>query len=149
MDFARSLGAGLTVDYSRRNLKEALKELTDGKGVDVVYDPVGGELAELALRATAWEGRFLVVGFASGDIPKNSAQPSAPQGLRHARRLLGRSAQPRPGRPPEKNMAQLLDWVQAGRLKPHIHAVYPLEGTAAALDEIAARKVRGKVIVRP
>ena len=70
LEFCRQLGADDTINYGKTDLKNALKEMTDGKGADVVYDPVGGDLAELALRATNWEGRFLVIGFASGQIPK-------------------------------------------------------------------------------
>ncbi|WP_428687494.1 NADPH:quinone oxidoreductase family protein [Roseibium sp.] len=148
LTFARSLGADLTVDYSRQNLKEALKELTDGKGVDVVYDPVGGELSEQALRATAWEGRFLVIGFASGDIPKIPLNLPLLKGC-DIRGVFWGDALTRDPEGHRQNMAQLLEWVREGRLKPHVHGVYPLEDIAVALEEIAARKVRGKVIVRP
>ncbi|PVB61572.1 NADPH:quinone oxidoreductase family protein [Labrenzia sp. 011] len=146
--FAESLGAHQTLDYSRQNLKETLKELTGGRGVDVVYDPVGGELSEQALRATAWEGRFLVVGFASGDIPKIPLNLLLLKGC-DMRGVFWGEALTRDPDGQRKNMAQLLDWVREGRLKPHVHAVYPLEQVAEALEEIAARRVRGKVIVTP
>ncbi|WP_103223366.1 NADPH:quinone oxidoreductase family protein [Roseibium marinum] len=146
--FAQSLGAHHTVDYSRQNLKDTLKELTGGKGVDVVYDPVGGDLSEQALRATAWEGRFLVVGFASGDIPKIPLNLPLLKGC-DIRGVFWGEALNRDPDGHRKNMAQLLDWVREGKLKPHVHAVYPLEQVAAALEEIAARRVRGKVIVTP
>ncbi|WP_299818632.1 NADPH:quinone oxidoreductase family protein [uncultured Roseibium sp.] len=146
--FAKSLGAHQTVDYSRQNLKETLKELTGGKGVDVVYDPVGGDLSEQALRATAWEGRFLVIGFASGDIPKIPLNLLLLKGC-DMRGIFWGEALNRDPDGHRKNMAQLLDWVREGKLKPHIHAVYPLEQVPAALEEIAARRVRGKVIVTP
>ncbi len=148
LDFARSLGAELTVNYSDVPLKEALKELTGGKGVDVVYDPVGGDLAEQALRATAWEGRFLVIGFAAGEIPKIPLNIVLLKGC-DVRGVFWGDAVTRDPEAHRANMAQLLAWVQEGRLKPHIHAVYPMSEIAPALDEIAARKVRGKVIVRP
>ncbi len=146
--FARSLGADLTIDYSREPLKERLKELTNGKGVDVVYDPVGGDHTEKALRATGWEGRFLVIGFAAGDIPRIPLNIVMLKGVDVLGVFWGAAIE----RDPEghrKNMTQLLEWVQEGRLKPHIHAVYPLEEIDTALEEIAARKVRGKVILRP
>jgi len=145
--FARSLGAELTVDYSQEPLKERLKELTQGRGVDVVYDPVGGELSEQALRATAWEGRFLVIGFAAGDIPKIPLNLVMLKGC-DIRGVFWGAALERDPEGHRANMAELLDWVRSGKLKPHIHAVYPLEEIATALEEIAARRVQGKVIVR-
>ncbi|CTQ56667.1 Alcohol dehydrogenase [Roseibium album] len=146
--FARSLGAEQSVDYSRQPLKETLKELTAGKGVNVVYDPVGGELSEQALRATAWEGRFLVIGFAAGEIPKIPLNLLLLKGC-DLRGVFWGEALTRDPEGHKNNMVQLLQWVQEGKLKPHIHAVYPLEKTAEALEEIAARRVRGKVILKP
>lgn len=146
--FARSLGAEMTVDYSRQPLKETLKDLTDGKGVDVVYDPVGGELSEQALRATAWEGRFLVVGFAAGEIPKIPLNLVMLKGC-DLRGVFWGAALDRDPAGHRRNMEELLSWVRDGRLKPHVHAVYPLQDIAKALEEIAARRVRGKVIVTP
>ncbi|WP_041375305.1 NADPH:quinone oxidoreductase family protein [Polymorphum gilvum] len=146
--FARSLGAAHTINYDSESLKDRLKALTGGEGVDVVYDPVGGELAEQALRATAWQGRFLVVGFASGTIPKIPLNLVLLKGCDIRGVFWGESIV----RDPEghwANMAQILDWVRQGRLNPHIHAVYPLDQTAEALAEIAGRSVRGKVIVTP
>lgn len=146
--FARSLGADLTIDYSQEPLKERLKELTGGSGADVVYDPVGGAHSEQALRATAWEGRFLVIGFAAGDIPKIPLNIVMLKGVDVLGVFWGAAVE----RDPDghrANMTRLLEWVQEGRLKPHVHAVYPLEEIAVALDEIAARKVRGKVILKP
>ncbi len=146
--FARSLGAELAVDYSRQNLKETLKELTGGRGVDVVYDPVGGDLSEQALRATAWEGRFLVIGFAAGEIPKIPLNLVMLKGC-DIRGVFWGAALDRDPEGHRRNMVELLEWVREGRLKPHVHAIYALEDIASALEEIAARKVRGKVIVRP
>lgn len=146
--FARSLGADLTLNYSQQPLKETLKELTGGKGVDLVYDPVGGDLSEQAVRATAWGGRFLVIGFAAGDIPKIPLNIVMLKGC-DIRGVFWGAAVTRDPEANKKNMKQLLAWVEEGKLKPHIHAVYPLEDIAVALEEIAARKVRGKVIVTP
>ncbi|TYC49768.1 NADPH:quinone oxidoreductase family protein [Rhodobacterales bacterium] len=148
LDFARSLGAQMTVDYSSQPLKETLKDLTGGKGVDVVYDPVGGDLSEQALRATAWEGRFLVVGFAAGEIPKIPLNLLLLKGC-DVRGVFWGEAVARDPDGHRRNMTQLLDWVVAGKLRPHVHAVYPLEEITTALTEIAARRVRGKVIVTP
>lgn len=146
--FARSLGATATVDYSKQQLKDALKELTGGKGVDVVYDPVGGDLAEQALRATAWEGRYLVIGFAAGQIPKIPLNLVLLKGCDIRGVFWGDSVTRNP-EGHQANMHQLLDWTAKGQLKPHIHAVFPLKEISTALDEIAARKVFGKVIITP
>lgn len=146
--FAKSLGADMTLNYSEQPLKETLKEFTDGKGVDVVYDPVGGELSEQAVRATAWGGRFLVIGFAAGDIPRIPLNIVMLKGC-DLRGVFWGAAVTRDPDGNKRNMEQLLAWVEEGKLKPHIHGVYPLEDIATALEEIAARKVRGKVIVTP
>jgi NADPH2:quinone reductase len=148
LDFCRAKGADETIDYESEDLKERLKALTDGIGVDIVYDAVGDRFSEPAIRALAWRGRHLVVGFAAGQIPK------IPLNL-----LLLKGADSRGvfwsdfvAREPEQfaeNFRRLMDWTLAGELKPHIHAVYPLNETPRALAEIADRKVMGKVIVTP
>ncbi|WP_073014884.1 NADPH:quinone oxidoreductase family protein [Roseibium suaedae] len=148
LGYAKQLGAHHLVDYTTQPLKETLKALTHGAGVDVVYDPVGGELAEQALRATSWEGRYLVVGFASGEIPKVPFNLIMLKGC-DVRGVFWGEALSRDPQGHSENMVQLLDWVQQGRLKPSTHAVYPLDQIATALNEIAGRKVRGKVIVTP
>lgn len=146
LEFAKSLGARRTIDYSSQSLKDSLKELTEGKGVDVVYDPVGGDLAEQAIRATAWEGRFLVIGFAAGDIPKIPLNLPLLKGC-DIRGVFWGAAVERDPDGHRANMAQLLEWVKDGKLKPHIHATYPMDRISEALEEIAARRVLGKVIV--
>jgi NADPH2:quinone reductase len=147
IEFARRHGADLGIDYSRDDLKEGLRRLTDGRGVDVVYDPVGGPYSEPALRAMAWEGRFLVLGFAAGEIPKmplnlvllkNCDLRGVAWGAWTERDLGGHRA----------NTARLLDWAMQGKLSTHVHAVYPLAEAPAALKAIAARRVMGKVILR-
>ncbi|MCC2112784.1 MAG: NADPH:quinone oxidoreductase family protein [Hyphomicrobiales bacterium] len=148
LDFCRSLGADETVDYSKEDLKTRLKDLTDGAGVDIVYDPVGGTYAEAALRATGWQGRYLVVGFAAGEIPKIPLNLVLLKGCDVLGVFWGESIV----RDPDghrANMTQLLDWIAAGAIKPHIHATYRLDDTAAALEALAERKVKGKVIVLP
>ncbi|MBO6756784.1 MAG: NADPH:quinone oxidoreductase family protein [Roseibium sp.] len=146
--FARKLGAHETVNYSDQPLKDTLKALTGGTGVDVVYDPVGGDLAEQALRATAWEGRFLVIGFAAGNIPKIPLNLLLLKGC-DMRGVFWGAAVERDPAGHRTNMMQILDWVKDGKLKPHIHGVYPLKDIPGALEDIAARKVFGKVIVTP
>jgi NADPH2:quinone reductase len=146
--FARRHGADAGVNYARDDLKDALRTLSGGEGVDVVYDPIGGTQAEAALRALRWAGRFLVVGFAAGDMPK----PPMNLVLLRSLDVLGvywgawvernRAAN-------RANMAQIVRWFADGKLSAHVHAVYPLAEAAQALKLIAERKVMGKVILRP
>lgn len=148
LDFARKHGADDGIDYANENLKDGLRRVTNGNGADVIYDPVGGSYAEAALRGIAWEGRYLVIGFAAGDIPK---VPFNLYLLKSAN-VLGVfwgawTERDRDGH--RANTAQLLTWAAEGRLSSHVHAVYPLSEAAAALKAIAERKVMGKVILRP
>ena len=148
LELARAHGADVLVNYAEEDLKTRLKQLTDGCGVDVVYDPVGGELAEAALRATGWRGRYLVIGFAAGEIPKLPLNLVMLKGCD----VLGVFWGDAIVREPEAhrdNMEQLLAWMREGRISPHLHAVYPIEETARALRELADRKVQGKVVIRP
>ncbi len=148
LDFARQRGADEGIDYTAENLKDGLRRVTNGKGVDVIYDPVGGSYAEAALRGIAWEGRYLVIGFAAGDIPK---VPFNLYLLKSAN-VLGVFWGAWAERDPDghrANTAQLLKWAAEGHLSSHVHAVYPLSEAATALKAIAARKVMGKVILRP
>jgi NADPH2:quinone reductase len=140
-------GAEAGINYAREDLKERVKELTGGKGVDVVYDPVGGEYAEAALRATAWEGRFLVIGFTAG-IPKIPLNLVLLKGCQ----LVGVFWGSFTGREPAKNRAyiqELLEWYEAGKIRPHVSASYALDDVAEALRDMGARKVTGKVVLIP
>jgi NADPH2:quinone reductase len=146
--FARQHGADETIDYASEDLKDALRRVTAGKGVDVIYDPVGGPFAEPALRSIAWEGRYLVVGFAAGDIPKLPLNLV----LLKSCDVLGVFWGAWTERDPDghqANNAQLLTWCAEGKLSSHVHAVYPLSNAAAALKAIATRQVMGKVILKP
>jgi len=148
LDFAKSHGADEGVNYTDADLKQSLKDLTQPKGVDVVYDCVGGDAAEPALRATAWEGRYLVVGFASGKIPRIPLNLVLLKGCEITGVFWTSFAE----REPDKhraNTAQLFAWVRDGKLTPHIHATFPLAETATALLLIEGRKVTGKAIVNP
>jgi NADPH:quinone reductase len=145
---ARQHGAELTLNYSSENLREGLRRLTGGQGVDVLYDPVGGELADPALRSMAWKGRYLVIGFAGGEIPK----PPLNLVLLKGCDVLGVFWGSFVDREPEAhaaNMAWLLDHVAAGRLSARVHAVYPLAQTPEALGVLARREATGKVLVKP
>ena len=146
--FAREHGADDGIDYGQEDLKEALRRMTDGRGADVIYDPVGGAYAEAALRSIAWLGRFLVVGFAAGEIPRLPLNLVLLKGCD----VLGVFWGSWIARDPaghRANIEQLLAWVADGKLSSHVHAVYPLSDAAEALKAIAARKVMGKVILRP
>ncbi len=146
--FARQHGADDGIDYGSQDLKEALRSVTQGKGADVIYDPVGGSYAEAALRSIAWQGRYLVIGFAAGEIPKLPLNLVLLKGCD----LLGVFWGSWIERDPDghrANTEQLLAWVADGKLSSHVHAVYPLDQAAVALKAIAARQVMGKVILRP
>ena len=146
--FCKSLGADELVNYTNESLKDALKRLTASRGADVIYDPVGGTLSEEALRSIAWRGRYLVVGFASGEIPK----PPLNLVLLKSCDVLGVFWGLHTEKEPDlhrANMAMLLAWAEEGRIKPHIHAIYRFAEAASALNAIARRKVKGKVVLAP
>lgn len=146
--FAKKHGADEGIDYAAEDLKEALRRVTRGKGADVIYDPVGGAYAEAALRSIAWEGRFLVIGFAAGDIPKLPLNLVLLKGC-DVRGVFWGSWIQRDPAGHRANTEQLLQWCAEGKLSSHVHAVYPLGDAAAALKAIASRQVMGKVILRP
>jgi len=143
----QSHGAHLTLNYTSQDLKSALKELTDGKGVDVVYDPVGGTYSEPALRATARNGRFLVVGFAAGDIPKIPLNLPLLKEASIVGVFWGNFAMKDPNANITNNM-QLMKWYAEGKLNPHIHRIYDLKDTPEALKEMMHRKAMGKLVVQ-
>lgn len=140
-------GADELINYTTEDLKKRVKELTNGKGADVVYDPVGGTYTEAALRATAWEGRFLIVGFPAG-IAKIPMNLPLLKGCQIVGVFWGSFAM----RNPQGNMANTMELIQMyakGQLKPHIHATYSLEDAPKALEEMMNRQVKGKVIIEP
>ena len=146
LDLARSYGAEDTLNYSTENLRDRLKSLTNDKGVDVVFDPVGGEIFDQAVRRLAWEGRYLVIGFASGRIPalpanivllKNVSVVGVYWGayLLHDPAVIQRS------------FVKLLTWFGDGLLRPHVHRAFPLEHAASALRELMERRAMGKLVL--
>jgi NADPH2:quinone reductase len=144
--FCRSIGADATIDYDKQDLKEAIRAETAGRGADVVYDPVGGDLAEPTLRAMAWGGRYLVIGFASGEIPKPPLNLVLLKGCDIVGVFWGNHIE----REPEAhraNVEKLVAWCAEGRIAPHIHHAYKLSETADALRAIARREVKGKAIL--
>jgi NADPH2:quinone reductase len=144
--FCRTVGADETIDYDAEDLKQRLKDLTGGRGVDVVFDAVGDRYAEPAVRATAWRGRFLVIGFAAGDIPKIPLNLLLLKGCDLRGVFWGDHLEREPAAFAAE-MRRIMDWVVEGRLRPHIHATVPLAETAKAIEEIAARRVKGKIVV--
>lgn len=148
LDFCRSVGADEVINYAEEDLKTRLKELTGGNGADVIYDPVGGDLAEAAVRATAWNGRFLVIGFAAGDIPKIPLNLVLLKGCSLVGVFWGAFIERNPDRH-ITNMTTLLNWCLEGKINPHIHDRIPLEETPAALRAFLNREVKGKIVVQP
>jgi NADPH2:quinone reductase len=142
----REHGADEVINYSTEDLRERLKTMTKGEGVDVVYDPVGGPHAEMALRSTAWRGRFLVVGFASGEIPKIPLNLVLLKGCSIAGVFWGEFQRREPDRFAEI-IGQLGRWYQSGRLKPYVSETLPLERAAEALTLMSSRKVKGKLVL--
>jgi len=148
LEFARKHGADIGLNYATEDLKEGLKKLTDGKGVDIIFDPVGGKFAEAALRAIAWEGRFLVIGFAAGDIPKMPLNLALLKGCDIRGVFWGAWVRQNP----EKNRAnleKLVKWAAEGKISSHVDRTFPLAKTADALKVLAGRQAMGKVILHP
>jgi NADPH2:quinone reductase len=144
----RAHGADDAINYSNEDLRERIKALTNGQGVDVIVDPVGGSYSEPALRGMAWNGRFLVIGFAAGDIPRIPLNLPLLKGCSIVGVFWGSFAARDPQHNQE-NLRELLIWLGAGRLRPRISARYPLERAADALNDIIQRKVTGKVVLLP
>ena len=145
--FARRFGAAETINYGSEDLRGRLKALTGETGVDVVYDPVGGALAEPALRSLGWKGRFLVIGFASGEIPKVALNFVLLKGCDIRGVFWGEFTT----REPENhrdNMTQLLNWAEEGALSVHIYAKYAIEEYALAFEAISKRQVLGKILLQ-
>jgi len=146
--FAKENGADETVNYTTEDLKAKVKELTGGKGVDVVYDPVGGDFAEPALRASGWDARYLVIGFAAGPIPKIPLNLA----LLNSRNIMGVFWGAWVGREPRanaQNMKEIFDFFEAGKIKPQISASYKLEDVGKAFEDLMERRVKGKVVLTP
>ncbi|HET7203887.1 MAG TPA: NADPH:quinone oxidoreductase family protein, partial [Steroidobacteraceae bacterium] len=147
LEVARSLGADHLVNYSTQDLRERIKEITGGAGVDVVYDPVGGPYTEPAVRSLAWKGRFLVVGFAAGDIPKLAINLLLLKGASLVGVFWGAFAK----REPEaqmQNVRALWELLEAGRLKPVVGQSYALEDGVKAFEMLEGRQAKGKVVIR-
>ncbi len=142
----RSHGADATIDYAREDLRERVKALTDARGPDVVYDAVGGPYTEPAFRSIAWRGRLLVVGFAAGEIPKLPLNLALLKGASVVGVFWGDFARREPKRFAD-SLHQLARWYGEGKLRPHVSQTFPLEKAAEALKLMAARQVKGKVVL--
>ena len=148
LEVCRAHGADVLIDYSKEDLREALKAATAGRGPDVIYDPVGGPYTEPALRSIAWRGRHLVIGFAAGEIPKLPWNLMLLKGASVVGVFWGEFAR----REPKANVAamrEMLGWMAEGKLKPLVSQRYALAETAKALNDMADRKVTGKVVIVP
>lgn len=148
LEICKQHGADATINYSTQDLREAIKATTDGKGPDVIYDPVGGIYAEPAFRSIGWRGRYLVVGFANGEIPKLPLNLTLLKGASLVGVFWGEYVR----REPKANMAamhELMGWLAEGKIRPHISGRYALADTPKALNDMAARKVTGKVVIQP
>ncbi len=142
----REHGADDSINYTTEDLKERTKELTGGAGADIVYDPVGGDYSEAALRATAWQGRLLVVGFASGPIPQIPLNLPLLKGC-DIRGVFWGSFAARDPRANAQNLTDLVAMFGDGRIRPHISARYPLAEVPAALRAVMDRKATGKLVI--
>ena len=143
---AREYGADEVVDYRAESLRDRLRELTGGKGVDVVFDPVGGSYFDACVRAIGWEGRMLVVGFASGEVPKPAANLILVKNFSVIGVVFGEHSHRYPDQSRALLTRLLAAWEQ-GRLKPRLWGSYPLEKARVAFDQITARRVQGKMVL--
>ena len=146
LEVCKQHGADEVINYSTEDLRDRIKQLTGGKGVDVAFDPLGGDYSEPVLRSMAWGGRFLVIGFASGDIPRIPLNLP----LLKVYSIVGvfwgafMERDPKHGR---ENIQELITWMNEGKLKPHVSATYSLEQVADALNNLMERKVTGKAVL--
>jgi NADPH:quinone reductase len=144
----REYGADETIDYGHEDVRDRAKALTGGRGVDVAYDPVGGGMAEAAVKALAWGGRYLVIGFTSGEIPRIPLNLVLLKGVAVVGVYWGEFTK----REPERNganVARLFQWLDGGVIRPRIGATYPLARGGEAIRAMLDRRVIGKVVVRP
>ena len=148
LDICRARGADAVINYDREDLKERVRALTDDRGADVVYDPVGGPYTAPASRSVAWNGRYLVIGFAAGEIPNVPLNLPLLRGYSIVGVYWGAFVQREPAAN-AANMKQLMDWVATAKLAPLISARYPLSRAVDALFAMMRREVAGKVVIVP
>ena len=148
LDYCKDNGADFTINYTSENLKDKVKEITQGKGVDVIYDPVGDKYAEPALRAIAWKGRYLVVGFAAGEIPKIPLNLALLKGCQIVGVFWGAFVKHEPQQNAE-NLVAIMQWFAEGKLTARIHGKYPLEKVKEAMQAMINKEVKGKIVLIP
>ena len=146
LDLAQKMGADHLINYNEESLKDRVKEITQGRGVDVIYDPVGGDYSETALRSMAWKGRFLVVGFANGEIPKIPLNLALLKGCEIVGVFFGAMTMYEP-QTQEQNMKELWAMFARKELQPIVTDIYPLEEYVEAYHCLTDRKAKGKVIL--
>ncbi len=146
LETARQYGAEALINYRTENIRDRVKEITGDAGADVVYDPVGGDVFDQSLRCTAWKGRLLVIGFASGRIPQAPANLLLIKGFSVVGVYWGSFTVHEPEKS-RANFRTLLDLVAEGKIKPHVSATWPLEGAPEALQALIDRKVTGKAVI--
>jgi len=146
LELARDRGAAATIDTSGEDVRARVLALTENRGVDVCFDPVGGELGEISLRCLAWEGRYLVIGFAAGDLPTIKANRLLVKNLAAVGFYWGGYRRRDPARL-TAGLTTLLGWYAEGRLHPHVSRRFPLAEAAAALAELEQRRSTGKVVL--
>ena len=147
LEVCRAHGADATINYAAEDLRERIKALTAGRGADVVYDPVGGPYSEPAFRSIAWRGRLLVVGFAAGEIPRLPLNLALLKGASVVGVFWGDFARREP-KQFANSVRQLGSWFHEGRLRPHVSRTFPLEQAGEALKLLAARQVKGKIVLK-
>lgn len=146
LSLCKEKGADFTINYEKEDLKNSIKDLTEGKGVDVVYDPVGGKFTEPALRGMAWKGRYLIVGFANGEIPQIPMNLPLLKGCSIMGVFWGQFSKLE-AKASFQNIRQLVSWIQEGKIQQHIGRKYTLEEAPEALQAILDRKMLGKGVV--
>ena len=146
LDLALEYGAADVINYTDENLRDRIKTLTDGRGADVIFDPVGGDLFDQALRRIAWEGRYLVIGFASGRIPSAPVNIALLKNASIVGLFWGAYWQ-NDAAVIRRSFEQLMTHFAAGEIKPHIHQTFPLEDAVSALRELQERRAMGKVVI--
>ena len=148
LEFCKGNGADFTINYSTEDLKNRVKELTNGKGANVIYDPVGDKFSEPALRAIAWKGRYLVVGFAAGEIPKIPLNLVLLKGCQIVGVFWSAFFKNEPQQY-IKNFEIIVKWFAQGKLKARIHGEYPLENVVEAMQTMINKEVKGKIVLIP
>ena len=148
LDFAKKHGADMTLNYAKEDLREGLKRLGGEKGIDIVFDPVGGDFAEVGVRSLAWKGRFLVIGFAGGQIPKIPLNLALLKGC-DIRGVFWGAYMKRDPKHGRAALEKLMQWAAEGKISSHVDRTFPLAKTTEALKVLAERKAMGKVILHP